>query len=84
MKKTGFYFTEGMPANGQSRPQSGTVEPDKWKPYKIWGGDRWECEGCHAVIIAGVAQQPVAEHYEPDFSHYMKTLKADQLQVNDC
>ncbi len=84
MKKTGFYFTEGMPADGQQRPLAGTAEPDKWKPYKIWSGDRWECEGCGAIIVSGCAQQPVSEHFEEDFAHYMRTLKADQLQVNDC
>lgn len=84
IKKSGFYFTEGMPANG-TRPKPGKAEPDQWKPYKIWSGDTWECLGCGAVIVSGCAQSPIAEHYqEPDFSHYMKTLKADQFQVNDC
>lgn len=83
IRKSGFYFTEGMPV-GPDRPEPGAAEADKWKPYKIWSGDRWECEGCHAVIISGTGMQPVSEHYEEDFAHYMKTLRADQLQVNDC
>ena len=84
MKRSGFYFTEAMPADGEKRPQAGTVEPAKWKPYKIWSGDRWECPGCGATIVVGTGMAPVSEHYEPDFGHYMRTLHADQLQVNDC
>lgn len=83
MKKSGVYFTEGMPV-GPDRAEPGTTDPDKWKPYKIWSGDRWQCDGCGAVIISGCGLQPVSEHYQPDFAHYMQSLKADQFQVNDC
>lgn len=83
MKKSGFYFIEGMPV-GPDFPAPGTAEPDKWKPYKIWSGDRWVCEGCGASIVSGVGFAPVAEHYQADFEHYKKSLNATQLQVNDC
>jgi hypothetical protein len=83
IKKMGFYFTEAMPV-GPDRAKPGTEEPDKWKPYKIWSGDSWECLGCGATIVSGFAQQPIAVQHEADFGHYMKTLKADQFQVNDC
>lgn len=83
MVKSGFYFVEGMPVGPGTAP-AGTAEPGKWKPYKIWSGDRWRCPGCNAEIISGVAQQPTAEHYEQDFNHYLRTLNATQFQVNDC
>jgi hypothetical protein len=83
-KKSGFYFTEGMPANGQTRPQSGLAEPQNWKPYKIWSGDIWECKGCGAKIISSVGSQPVNEHYVENFELCRKQLGADQFQVNDC
>jgi len=82
MKKSGFYFIEGMPREG--RPEPGTAEPEKWQPYKVWSGDRWECEGCGATIISGTGREAIAEHYQPDFSERVARLNAAQLQVNDC
>lgn len=82
MKQSGFYFIEGMPAENHAPP--GTAAPEKWKPYKLWVGDRWECEGCHAVILSGFGQQPINEHYRDDFAEQVQRLGADQLQVNDC
>lgn len=83
MRKSGFYFTEGMPV-GPGRAEAGTAEPEKWKPYKIWSGDRWECEGCNAVIVVGCGVCCIAEHYQEDFDRFMKMLNAGQFQVNDC
>lgn len=84
--KNGYYFLEGMPIiDGMAgRPQPGTAEPEKWKPYKMWVGDMWRCEGCGHQIISGVASHRLAEHYEPDFEALVKQYGADQLQVNDC
>ena len=84
MKKSGYAFIEGMPANGAERPASGTSEPDKWKPYKIWVGDLHECQGCGAQILSGFGIQPVSEHYRSDFAEKIAVLGADRLQVNDC
>ena len=83
MKKSGFYFLEGMPV-GSERVEPGTSEPEKWKPYKLWVGDKWECEGCGTTILSGFGQQRIAEHYEPDFAEHVEKLHADQFQVNDC
>jgi hypothetical protein len=83
VKKSGFYFTEGMPI-GDGRAAPGTTEPEKWKPYKIWSGDRWECEGCGAQIVSGVGLSPISVQHKTDFNDYMKSLGADQFQVNDC
>lgn len=83
MKRAGFYFIEGMPI-GTSRPLPGTAAPEQWKPYKLWSGDRYECEGCGAVIVSGFGLSPISEHYKPDFAEQVKMTGADQLQVNDC
>lgn len=82
VKRHGFYFTEGMPKEAGAKP--GTSEPEKWKPYKVWASDRFECEGCGAVILSGFGSGPMAEHYQPGFSEAAKRLGADQFQVNDC
>jgi len=83
VKKTGLYFTEGMPIT-HARPASGTAEPENWKPYKIWAGDLWECLGCGAKIISGTGMNSIAEHFESDFEEKQRELGADQFQVNDC
>ena len=81
-KKNGFYFLEGMPiCKGAA---AGGSEPEKWEPYKIWAADQWECEGCGALILTGFGQDPIAEHYEPNFTEKVKQLSGDQFQVNDC
>jgi hypothetical protein len=82
-KQNGFYFIEAMPVNG-TRPLPGTSEPEHWIPYKVWAGDRWECEGCGAVIVSGVGNGPIAEHYQPNFAENIEHFGAQQLQVNDC
>lgn len=82
MVKSGFYFIEGMPRRDNVPP--GTAAPESWKPYKVWAGDKWRCEGCGAEIVSGVGQHPIAEHYQADFAAHVLRLNADQLQVNDC
>lgn len=84
MKKSGFYFIEGMPADGARRPAAGTAEPENWKPYKVWVADKWQCEGCGAEILSGFGNGPLAEHYQPEFKAMIERTHADQLQVNDC
>lgn len=81
MKKSGFYFVEGMPKGNHAPP--GTEAPDQWAPYKLWAGDVWACEGCGAEIISGTGQNPLGEHYQGDFPEQVARLGAD-LQVNDC
>lgn len=82
-KKSGFYFTEGMPT-GDGRAAPGAVESDKWKPYKIWSGDKWECEGCGAAILSGFGLNPIAVQHEKNFASDLEALNAKQFQVNDC
>jgi hypothetical protein len=83
MKKSGFYFLEGMPV-GPTRAEPGTSEPEKWRPYKIWAGDKWECHGCGAVILSGFGREPVAYQHEEEFTETAERLNATQFQVNDC
>lgn len=82
MEKSGFYFIEGMPIGNDAQP--GTAEPAKWRPYKLWVGDKWRCEGCGAEILSGFGRERIAEHYESDFPDRVAALGASQLQVNDC
>lgn len=41
--KNGFYFIEGRPIGRDVKP--GTEMPDRWEPYKVWVGDKYECKG---------------------------------------
>lgn len=82
-KKTGFRFVEGMPTHPRALPGR-DAEPERWKPYKLWVGDLWECEGCGSQIVSGFAGSPYAEHYQPDFAGRLAALGEDHLQVNDC
>lgn len=82
MRKSGFYFVEAMPIISHALP--GTAEPDKWRPYKIWSGDRWECEGCGATILSGFGLAPIAHQHQEDFNQILRNLNASQLQINDC
>lgn len=78
-KTNGYRFIEGMPIVPYAR--SGRAEPEKWKPYKIWIGDLWYCQGCGTTIVSGVAAWPLAEHYQEGFAD---KLTADLIQINDC
>lgn len=82
MKRSGYYFIEGMPTESGALP--GTAEPEKWKPYKLWVGDLWGCEGCGATILSGFGLNPIAEQHHEDFVSQVARLGAAQLQVNDC
>lgn len=82
VKKTGFYFVEGMPLGNNVKP--GNEEPQGWGPYKVWSGDLWECQGCGARIVSGVGMEPLAVQHEARFDEILQRVHADQLQVNDC
>jgi len=82
-KKNGYYFIEGMSV-GPGRARAGIADSDQWKPYKMHVGDLWECHGCGANIVVGVAGSALAEHYQNDFDAKIERYGARQLQVNDC
>ena len=79
-EKTGFTFLEGMPTLG-ARP--GLEDAHKWKPYKLWQGDKWKCEGCGHEIIVGTGRNAWDEHYTESFKATVKDLNVE-YQVNDC
>jgi hypothetical protein len=81
--KTGFYFVEGMQKPGVARAASGTAEPDKWMPYKLWSGDKWRCDGCGTEIVSGVGASPIRVRHEEDFEEMVEVFGAE-FQVNDC
>ena len=83
-KLNGYFFLEGMP-NGMApgHTPSGTEAPEYWKPYKLWCGDLWECQGCGAEIIIGVVGGPIAEHYQSTFDQAVKAYPPE-VQINDC
>lgn len=82
-KRNGFHFIEGMPTENDALP--GRREMRKWKPYKLWVGDLWECRDCKAQIVVGVPiDGPISEHYKDDFADEIHRRGATQLQVNDC
>jgi hypothetical protein len=79
--RNGFPFIEGMPIVNGAQP--GVSEPQHWRPYKLWMGDKWECPDCHAEIIVGAPLNPISEHYMDDFTKQVDTFNPT-LQVNDC
>ncbi len=79
--KSGFYFIEGMPREGNAPP--GTSDPALWRPYKLWSSDKWKCEGCGAEILCGFGHSPISEHYKEDFGDMVRATEAS-YQVNDC
>lgn len=79
--RNGVRFVEGMPV--ADRAISGTTHPEQWKPYKLWLGDHWRCDGCGNTIIVGVAREPLAEHFQPNFLRECEDQGAE-IQVNDC
>lgn len=81
METMGICFIEAMPTVIGALPGKGHA--DDWKPYKLWMGDMWKCQGCGAEIVVGVGQIRIAEHYEKDFAQKIESFNA-KLQINDC
>lgn len=81
-KRNGTPFLEMAP-DGSSRPASGTAEPDKWKPYKLWHADLWHCLGCGHELIVGAGYQPMSEHWKDDFEAVCESFDV-KIRVNDC
>lgn len=82
-KENGVYFLEGMPLGGLIPSPPGTLAPERWKPYKLWSGDKWACPDCNAEIIVGVGVAPIAIQHEKDFAETVRKFGAI-YQVNDC
>lgn len=71
VKKSGYYFEEGMPRGAG------------WAPYKLWVGDLYECEGCGAQVITGVGMEPLAEHYQKGYADTVARVGAT-VRIDDC
>ena len=84
MKRSGFYFTEGMPNGAHLPAEPGNTHPEQWRPYKLWVGDLWECKGCGAKIVSGFGGGPIRVQHHQDFADEIKRLGANQFTVNDC
>lgn len=54
-----------------------TFTPERL-PYKIWMTDALRCPVCGTVIIAGLADKPFAEHYQPDFPAVLQKVMESQ------
>jgi hypothetical protein len=85
-RKTGYQFIEGMPMNDGAVPGNSAAE--NWKPYKLWSGDLWKCDGCDHLIIVGVARASIDEHFSPTFKQTVESYEKEHggplLQINDC
>lgn len=81
IKKNGYSFIEGMPTVNDA--PKGLSGDGQWVPYKLWVGDLWECPDCYSLIVVGVGQHPIAEHYQSEFKEKI-TIHQPGLQVNDC
>lgn len=50
------------------------IEMAEDRPYKLWSADLWECQDCLAqVLYTAPMQQPIAEHYQEQFSAKLNT-----------
>jgi hypothetical protein len=38
------------------------------KPYQLWYGDEWGCDGCGALIVTGFGRGPIAEAYRANYA----------------
>lgn len=73
IKKNGVPIVEGMPIGREGA----------WTDYKLWMGDLYGCESCGAEVIAGFGQQPIAEHYQPDYA-VTRARYAPVARIEDC
>ena len=97
MKRQGVYFIERMPKVNGARPGNtwrlllsnlqafeNDPHPEEWKPYKLWCGDQWECQGCGHILLSGFGIHPISEHHMDNFQEWMEKLEQPLFQVNDC
>jgi hypothetical protein len=54
-----------------------------WRPYKIWVGDMWKCPSCGHLLISGVGQNPLQEHYQEGFDMMREKTEADKINIVD-
>jgi hypothetical protein len=52
-----------------------SIEGAAFGPYKLWQSERYGCPQCGFEVLAGFAQERIAEHYEPSFNETVARLK---------
>ena len=64
----------------EMRPEKngvGLLDMAEFGAYQIWDADKWKCPSCGKEIIVGFGNNPVSQHFEPEFSNviaqYQKT-----------
>lgn len=49
----------------------------KWGSYYKIEADQWVCPKCGKTIIIGFADQPFAEHFQPDYEERKVDIQAE-------
>ena len=44
------------------------------RPYQMYNCDAWKCPGCGHIVLAGFANLPYAQHFEPDFQERLDAV----------
>ena len=52
------------------------VEMATFGPGALWQADLWKCPECGTQVIAGLARDPMTEHYKPDFADELRRAEA--------
>lgn len=63
----------------EMRPKKNEVyilEMASFGPYKLWMADLWGCHSCGSELIAGFAQNPLIEHYNPKFAEVLANIRS--------
>lgn len=78
MPPTASQYLCGCGRFMRPKKNSVTVEElmEDGAPYRLWDADLWECPECETQIIAGFAQEPFAEHYQPSYAGTRARLRA--------
>lgn len=57
------------------------VEMASFGPYKMYEADMWQCPSCGWRGILGFAQEPFAEHFQPEFAGQLANAEAERTVV---
>ena len=67
------------PCGLEMRPEKNgvtVIEMAHFGPAALWHADLWKCPECGAAVVSGLAKNPVAEHYQPDFARQLSEARA--------
>lgn len=54
------------------------IEMASFGPAAIYMADLWRCSECSIQVIAGLSNNPIAEHYEAGFAAALERAEADE------